>query len=55
VVTLREALSAFEDLGVELWAGRVRAEPGRAAVGLIPRTAELTTSEHRVAELAAWA
>lgn len=53
MVTLREALSAFEDLGVELWAGRARAELGRAAVGLIPRAAELTTSEHRVAELAA--
>jgi ATP/maltotriose-dependent transcriptional regulator MalT len=53
VVTLREALSGFEDLGAERWAGRAGTELERATVGLIPGTAELTTSEHRVAELAA--
>ncbi len=52
VVTLREALSAVEDIGIPLWAARIRAELARCAV--VPRgTGELTPGERRVAELAA--
>jgi ATP/maltotriose-dependent transcriptional regulator MalT len=50
-VTLRKALAAFEDLRTPLWAERARAELNRAS-GTRTR-AELTASEHRVAELAA--
>ncbi|WP_319017958.1 ATP-binding protein [Mycolicibacterium baixiangningiae] len=50
--TLRSALETFERLGTPLWAVRVRAELGRANVGP-HRTAVLTPSEQRVAELAA--
>jgi DNA-binding CsgD family transcriptional regulator len=51
-VTLREALAAFEDMGIPLWAERARAELARCAV--VPRQAAgLTPSERRVAELAA--
>lgn len=49
---LQEALAAFEQLHVPLWADRARAELARANVG--PRqSAQLTPSEQRVAELAA--
>lgn len=49
---ITEALRTFEELGTVLWADRARAELARANVG--PRkTAELTASEQRVAELAA--
>jgi DNA-binding CsgD family transcriptional regulator/exonuclease VII small subunit len=49
---LKEALDTFERLGTPLWAGRARAELGRANVG--PRlSGELTPSERRVADLAA--
>ncbi|MFS0895821.1 helix-turn-helix transcriptional regulator [Mycolicibacterium litorale] len=50
--TLRAALQTFERLGTPLWADRVRAELGRANVGP-HRSAVLTPSEQRVAELAA--
>jgi DNA-binding CsgD family transcriptional regulator len=50
--TLRKALETFEQLGAPLWADRVRADLGRANVGP-QRTAVLTPSEQRVAELAA--
>jgi DNA-binding CsgD family transcriptional regulator len=51
-VTLREALSAVEEIGNPLWAARIRAELARCTV--VPRgTGELTPAERRVAELAA--
>lgn len=50
--TLGEALAVFEDLDTPLWAERARAELARATLDP-SRTAELTTSEQRVAELAA--
>ena len=51
-VTLREALSTVEDIGIPLWAARIRAELARCAV--VPRgTGDLTPAERRVAELAA--
>jgi DNA-binding NarL/FixJ family response regulator len=51
-VTLRDALTIFDQLGVPLWANRTRAELRRANIG--PHgDAELTPSERRVAELAA--
>jgi DNA-binding CsgD family transcriptional regulator len=51
-VTLREALAAFEDMGIPLWGDRVRAELARCTV--VPRRpTELTPAERRVAELAA--
>ncbi|MCZ8378291.1 LuxR C-terminal-related transcriptional regulator [Mycobacterium sp. CPCC 205372] len=50
--TIKEALAAFEQLGVPLWADRARAELGRANVAP-QRTGGLTPSERRVAELAA--
>jgi DNA-binding CsgD family transcriptional regulator len=51
-VTLRQALSAVEDMGNRLWAARIRAELDRCTVA--PRgTGELTPAERRVAELAA--
>lgn len=50
--TLSEALRVFEDLGTPLWAERARAELARAKFGP-NRTAGLTPSEQRVAELAA--
>jgi ATP/maltotriose-dependent transcriptional regulator MalT len=50
--TLREALSAFEELDTRLWADRARAELARATLDLT-RTAELTPSEQGVAELVA--
>jgi ATP/maltotriose-dependent transcriptional regulator MalT len=50
--TFNLALQMFEDLGAPLWADRARAELARTGVG--PRkSAELTPSEQRVAELAA--
>jgi DNA-binding CsgD family transcriptional regulator len=50
--TLREALAVFERLGAPAWAARARDELAR--VGLRHRSPhELTTSESRVAELAA--
>jgi DNA-binding CsgD family transcriptional regulator len=51
-VALQEALLAFEKLGTPLWAERARAELGRVDIGP-RRTAGLTPSEQRVAELAA--
>jgi DNA-binding CsgD family transcriptional regulator len=50
--TIKEALAAFEQLGVPLWADRARAELGRANVAP-QRAGGLTPSERRVAELAA--
>ena len=51
-VTLREALSAVEDIGIPLWTARIRAELARCVV--VPRgTGDLTPGERRVAELAA--
>jgi DNA-binding CsgD family transcriptional regulator len=45
-------LSAVEDIGIPLWAARIRAELARCAV--VPRgTGDLTPAERRVAELAA--
>jgi DNA-binding NarL/FixJ family response regulator len=50
--TLREALAAFEGMGIPLWAERVRTELSRCAV--VPRRpTELTPVERRVATLAA--
>jgi DNA-binding CsgD family transcriptional regulator len=50
--TLREALTAFEDMGIPLWAERARTELARCVV--VPRRpSELTPAERRVAELAA--
>ena len=51
--TLREALQTFEELGTPLWANRVRGELARTQVGPSSRATELTSSEQRVAELAA--
>lgn len=51
-VALREALATFEDLGTPIWAERAQSELDRATVGS-RRTAVLTPSELRVAELAA--
>jgi DNA-binding NarL/FixJ family response regulator len=51
-VSVRAALATFDELGIPLWADRARAELARANVGN-RRTAELTPSEQRVAELAA--
>jgi DNA-binding NarL/FixJ family response regulator len=49
---LREALTAFERIGMPVWAARARTELGR--VGRRPRApGELTETERRVAELAA--
>jgi DNA-binding CsgD family transcriptional regulator len=51
-VTLRQALSAVENMGNPLWAARIAAELARCTV--VPRGAgELTPAERRVAELAA--
>lgn len=50
--TLREALDVFEDLETPLWADRARAELARANVSP-SRSADLTPSERRVAELVA--
>jgi ATP/maltotriose-dependent transcriptional regulator MalT len=50
--TLREALATFEKLNTPLWADRTRAELARATLDLT-RTAELTVSEQRVADLVA--
>jgi ATP/maltotriose-dependent transcriptional regulator MalT len=50
--TIREALDTFEELGTPLWAERARAELARATLDQT-RTAELTVSEQRVAELVA--
>jgi len=50
--TLREALTAFEEMGIPLWADRVRAELARC-VTVPRRPTELTPAERRVAELAA--
>ena len=50
--TLREALSAFETMGVALWGERARAELARTKFGP-GGTTGLTPSEQRVAELAA--
>jgi DNA-binding CsgD family transcriptional regulator len=50
--TLREALEAFEGMGIPLWAERVRTELARCA--MVPRRpTELTPVERRVAALAA--
>jgi ATP/maltotriose-dependent transcriptional regulator MalT len=51
-VSVREALATFEELGTPLWAERARVELARANVGP-RRSAELTPSQQRVAELAA--
>jgi DNA-binding CsgD family transcriptional regulator len=48
--TLSKALKVFEGLDTPLWAERARAELARATLDL-SRTAELTVSEQRVAEL----
>jgi DNA-binding CsgD family transcriptional regulator len=50
--TLHKALRVFDDLGAPLWAARARAELERVNVSP-SRTARLTPSEQRVAELAA--
>jgi DNA-binding CsgD family transcriptional regulator len=50
--TLREALSAFEEMGTSLWAERARAELARTRVSAA-QDLGLTASEQRVAELAA--
>jgi ATP/maltotriose-dependent transcriptional regulator MalT len=50
--TVRGALAVFEELDTPLWADRARAELARANIGP-RRTAGLTPSEKRVAELAA--
>lgn len=50
--TLTDALSVFEGLGMQLWAGKVRAELARCEV-VRRRAGELTPGERRVAELAA--
>ena len=50
--TLREALGAFERMGIRLWADRARAEVARTDVGR-GRADALTVSEQRVAEMAA--
>lgn len=50
--TLRNALATFEHLNTLLWADRARAELARASLDL-NRTAELTVSEQRIAELVA--
>jgi DNA-binding CsgD family transcriptional regulator len=51
-VTLHEALSAVEAIGIPLWAARIRAELARCAV-VARGTGDLTPAERRVAELAA--
>jgi DNA-binding NarL/FixJ family response regulator len=51
-VALREAVAAFETMGTRLWTERAHAELARVDVGSRQPT-ELTTSEQRVAELAA--
>jgi ATP/maltotriose-dependent transcriptional regulator MalT len=51
-LNLREALNTFERLSIPLWAARARAELARANVSP-HRSGQLTTSERRVAELAA--
>lgn len=50
--TLREALTAFEEIGTPLWADRARGELARTKVEVRPDD-ELTPSERRVAELLA--
>ena len=50
--TLHQALNVFEDLDTPLWAQRARAALARTAVAP-SRSATLTASEQRVAELAA--
>jgi DNA-binding CsgD family transcriptional regulator len=52
-VTLRDALSCFEELDTPLWAERARAELTRVHVGAHQSSSVLTPSEQRVAELAA--
>jgi DNA-binding NarL/FixJ family response regulator len=49
---LQEALAAFEEMGVPLWADRTRDELTRAHAARIDGI-DLTPSEQRVAELAA--
>jgi DNA-binding CsgD family transcriptional regulator len=49
---LQEALRVFDDLGTPLWAARARGELERVTASSA-RTAHLTSSEQRVAELAA--
>lgn len=49
--TMREALDAFEELGMPLWSARARRELERVAVSG-PAFTGLTPSERRVAELA---
>jgi DNA-binding CsgD family transcriptional regulator len=48
----QEALDVFEDLGARLWAAQAAADLDRVAVRRAG-PAELTPSEHRVADLAA--
>jgi DNA-binding CsgD family transcriptional regulator len=50
--SLREALAAFEDLGIPLWADRARAQISAADV-ISSAATTLTATERRVAELAA--
>ncbi|OBK52426.1 helix-turn-helix transcriptional regulator [Mycobacterium sp. 1081908.1] len=52
VTTVREALNLFEKLDTPFWVDRARAELERSSVGR-KRGAGLTSSEQRVAELAA--
>jgi ATP/maltotriose-dependent transcriptional regulator MalT len=52
VITMKQALKAFEDLNTPLWAERARAELNRSGDGSRRDTA-LTPSEQRVADLAA--
>ncbi|WP_420090482.1 helix-turn-helix transcriptional regulator [Mycolicibacterium duvalii] len=51
--TLTDALRTFERLGTPLWAQRAQAELSRTAVSASGGAGGLTTSEQRVAELAA--
>jgi DNA-binding NarL/FixJ family response regulator len=51
--TLREALRAFEDIGMAIWVERTRNEMARIHVKAGARSAALTPAERRVAELAA--
>ena len=50
--TLAAALSSFEELGAEIWAGRARSELARIG-GRAPTSDSLTSTERRVAELVA--
>ena len=49
---LEQAVAIFEDLGARLWAARARGELARIS-GRRPAAEQLTSTEHRVATLAA--